>query len=107
MRLRLYKDIHIRAIDNRLRKFCRKAGIVPAKSSHDVRRTVATQLYHNTHDIELVRKFLGHSDVKTTWEYIVDINAEEEDRERTVEALKSFGLMYGCNITPFRKTASL
>ena len=99
--------IHIRAIDNRLRKFCRKAGIVPAKSSHDVRRTVATQLYHNTHDIELVRKFLGHSDVKTTWEYIVDINAEKEDRERTVEALKSFGLMYGCNITPFRKTASL
>ena len=34
-------------------------------------------------------------------------DAEKEDRERTVEALKSFGLMYGCNITPFRKTASL
>ena len=45
-------------------------------------------MYRSTHDIELVRKFLGHSDVQTTWGYIVDIDAEEEDRIRIVEALK-------------------
>jgi len=97
--------IHIRAIDNRLRKFCLKAGIEPVKSAHDIRRTVATQLYRNTHDIELVRKFLGHSDVQTTWGYIVDVDAEEEDRQRTVEALKGFGLASDRKITPFRKTS--
>ena len=75
------------------------------KSAHDIRRTVATQLYRNTHDIELVRKFLGHSDVQTSWGYIVDIDAEKEDREKTVEALKDFGLNTGGNITPFRKTS--
>ena len=80
--------IHIRAVDNRIRKLCLRAGIDPVKSAHDIRRTVATRLYRNTHDIELVRKFLGHSDVLTTWGYIVDIDAEEEDRMRVVDALK-------------------
>ena len=82
------RRIHIRAVDNRIRKLCRRAGIEPAKSAHDIRRTVATRVYRSTHDIELVRKFLGHSDVQTTWGYIVDIDAEEEDRIRIVEALK-------------------
>ena len=80
--------IHIRAVDNRIRKLCTRAGIIPAKSAHDIRRTVATRLYRNTHDIELVRKFLGHSDVQTTWGYIVDIDGEEEDRRKVVEALR-------------------
>ena len=80
--------IHIRAVDNRIRKLCVRAKIAPVKSAHDIRRTVATRLYRNTHDIELVRKFLGHSDVQTTWGYIVDIDGEEEDRERVVAALK-------------------
>ena len=53
----------------------------------------------------LIRKFLGHSDVQTSWGYIVDIDAEKEDREKTVEALKDFGLNTGGNITPFRKTS--
>ena len=82
------RRIHIRAVDNRIRKLCKRAGIEPAKSAHDIRRTVATRLYRNTHDIELVRKFLGHSDVQTTWGYIVDIDAEEEDRIRVVAALE-------------------
>lgn len=82
------KRIHIRAVDNRIRNLCKRAGIQPAKSAHDIRRTVATMLYRNTHDIELVRKFLGHSDVQTSWGYIVDIDAEEEDRLKVVEALK-------------------
>lgn len=49
--------IHIRAVDNRIRKLCRRAGIEPAKSAHDIRRTVATTLYRNTRDVELVRLF--------------------------------------------------
>lgn len=81
------RRIHIRAIDNRIRKLCRRANILPEKSAHDIRRTVATTLYRNTHDIELVRLFLGHSDVSTTWSYIVLIDQKEEDDKRVVDAL--------------------
>ena len=81
------RRIHERALDNRIRKLCRRAKITPAKSAHDIRRTVATTLYRNTHDIELVRLFLGHSDVKTTWEYIVLIDQKEKDNRRVVNAL--------------------
>ena len=81
------RRIHIRAIDNRIRKLCRRANILPEKSAHDIRRTVATTLYRNTHDIELVRIFLGHSDVNTTWSYIVLIDQKEKDNERVVDAL--------------------
>lgn len=92
------KRITIRAVDNRIRKLCKRAGIVPAKSAHDIRRTVATRLYRRTHDVELVRQFLGHSDVQTTWGYIVNIDAEKEDRRRIVEALQGDS---GANIVDF------
>ena len=84
------KRIHIRAVDNRIRKLCGRAGIEPAKSAHDIRRTVATKIYRSTKDIELVRKYLGHSDVQTTWGYIIDIESERENREKVVDALSGF-----------------
>ena len=99
------KRIHIRAVDNRIRKLCLRAGIDPVKSAHDIRRTVATRLYRNTHDIELVRKFLGHSDVLTTWGYIVDIDAEEEDRMRVVDALKDLSGPAGVSAAPAENAA--
>ena len=99
------KRIHIRAVDNRIRKLCLRAGIDPVKSAHDIRRTVATRLYRNTHDIELVRKFLGHSDVLTTWGYIVDIDAEEEDRMRVVDALKDLSGPVGGSAAPAESAA--
>ncbi len=99
------KRIHIRAVDNRIRKLCLRAGIDPVKSAHDIRRTVATRLYRNTHDIELVRKFLGHSDVMTTWGYIVDIDAEEEDRMRVVDALKDLSGPAGVSAAPAENAA--
>ena len=82
------KRITSRAVDNRIRKLCARAGIEPAKSAHDIRRTVATILYRKTHDVELVRQFLGHSDVDTTWGYIVNIEEEKKDRRKIVEALQ-------------------
>ena len=90
-----------RAVDNRIRKLCARAGIKPAKSAHDIRRTVATRLYRSTHDVELVRQFLGHSDVKTTWGYIVNVDAEKEDRRRIVEALQGDSGDAGTNIVDF------
>lgn len=79
--------MHSGCVDKCIRLLCEKADIVPAKSAHDIRRTVATRLYRNTRDIELVRKFMGHRDVQTTWGYIVDVDEEAADNQRIVNAL--------------------
>lgn len=61
----------IREIDNRIRALCDKAGI-PQKSAHDIRRTVASEMYSEGVDVEIIRDFLGHSDIRTTWGYILN-----------------------------------
>ncbi len=66
----------IREIDNRIRKFCRQAKI-PEKSAHDIRRTVASEMYMKKVPVEIIRDFLGHSDIKTTHGYIFDCNEAE------------------------------
>jgi len=66
----------IREIDNRIRKLCNKAKI-EVKSAHDIRRTVASEMFANGVSIEIIRDFLGHSDIKTTWSYIYDNNVKE------------------------------
>ena len=70
-----------RRIDNRIRYLCTKAGLPVEKSSHDIRRTVASELYANGVDIEIIRDFLGHQDVKTTREYIYDFNKVEKHKK--------------------------
>jgi integrase len=62
----------IREIDHRIRKLCNKADILPVKSAHDIRRTVATQMHMEGIPIRIIQEFLGHSDTKTTWGYIVN-----------------------------------
>lgn len=62
----------IREIDNRIRKLCNLVNITPAKSAHDIRRTVATQMHMQGIPIQIIKEFLGHSDTKTTWGYIVN-----------------------------------
>ena len=62
----------IREIDNRIRKLCNLTNITPAKSAHDIRRTVATQMHMQGIPIQIIKEFLGHSDTKTTWGYIVN-----------------------------------
>ena len=61
----------IREIDNRIRALCDKAGI-PQKSAHDIRRTVASEMSSAGVDVEIIRDFLGHSDIRTTWGYILN-----------------------------------
>lgn len=53
----------IREIDNRIRKHCNKADI-EVKSAHDFRRTVASELFNNGVPVEIIRNYLGHSDIK-------------------------------------------
>ena len=68
-------------IDSSIRRICRKAGI-PEKSAHDIRRSVASMLFVKGESLESIRKFLGHSDLRTTSEYIVDFSGSEDRNER-------------------------
>lgn len=49
------------------------------KSAYDIRRTVATTLYLNKVDIDLIHRFMGHADIKTKQKYIVDNRTKKEE----------------------------
>lgn len=76
----------IRAIDNLIRKACNHAGI-EVKSAHDIRRTVASEMFNNGIPVEIIRNFLGHSDIKTTYGYILDNNGKEKTNQMILRAL--------------------
>jgi len=77
-----------RAIDNRIRKCCKAAGI-EVKSAHDIRRTVASELHIKGVPLELIRDFCGHEEESTTWGYIYD-NISKAKRSRMIaKSLKS------------------
>ena len=76
----------IREIDNRIRKMCNKAKI-EVKSAHDIRRTVASEMFNNGIPVEIIRNYLGHSDIKTTYGYILDNQSKEETNQKILEAL--------------------
>lgn len=43
-----------------------KSAKVPVRRLHDARHTAATILYNENTDIEVIRRFLGHSSVELT-----------------------------------------
>lgn len=49
----------------------KKAGAAPMITTHDLRRTAATNLYLQTRDLSVCQKFLGHANPITTLRYIV------------------------------------
>ncbi|MCD8131529.1 MAG: site-specific integrase [Lachnospiraceae bacterium] len=78
----------IREIDNRIRKLCTRAGI-EVKSAHDIRRTVASEMFNNGVPVEIIRNFLGHSDIRTTYGYILDNKRKEETSRMILDSLEN------------------
>ncbi len=70
-----------RAVDHWIRTICDSVGM-PQKSAHDIRRTVASELYAHGESLESIRDLLGHSDIKTTAEYIIDTRGRAERGNR-------------------------
>lgn len=51
--------------------------------------TTASEMYNSSQvPVEEIRDFLGHSDIKTTWEYIVNTRDEEESKKRMHRSLQ-------------------
>jgi site-specific recombinase XerD len=79
------RGIGSRGIENLVGKYLQEAGIAGA-SVHSLRHTFATQQVKRGTKLDVVRKALGHSSLKTTSIY-VDLAREEMDRELQENAL--------------------
>jgi len=73
------KKLSSRYIQNMVKRYGQKAGIVKNISPHTLRHTYATQFYRQTKDIETLRRILGHSDISTTTIYITLANIDVEN----------------------------
>ena len=68
--------LHLRALDNRLRKIQDKLKMSEdheIRSCHDCRRTYASIQYLHGVDIKTIQYQLGHSSPQQTWDYIKDV----------------------------------
>ena len=75
-----------RAIAYRIEKVCNHAGL-PVKSSHDIRRTVASELNAKGVPLDEIRKILGHSNEKTTLSYLYNPYSEDKTNRLIEDAL--------------------
>jgi len=66
-----------RALDNIVAKYTKKALGTPL-SPHKLRAGFCSILYDQTHDIEFVRRAVGHANVATTQRYIVTNGTEKK-----------------------------
>lgn len=58
--------IHVRALDYRLRKYCKNIGI-SEKSMHKIRKTFISTLIDNNVNINYIREMVGHESEETTY----------------------------------------
>lgn len=58
--------VHFKAIDCRVKKYCRKAGI-PEKSIHKIRKTYISTLIDANLNIDQIRRMVGHEAEETTY----------------------------------------
>ena len=79
--------IHVRALDYRIRKCCKMAGI-DEKSFHKLRKTFISTLIKNNVNIDQVREIVGHEDARTTYNnYCFNTLTEEMTKEALEKAL--------------------
>lgn len=71
------KRITTESVRNIIKKYAQRANISVEVTCHTFRRTLLTNLYNQTGDLELVRKIAGHEMIETTRKYYTAI---DEDR---------------------------
>ena len=73
-------------ISDGFKEACKRAGIENFRF-HDLRHTVATRLVANGADLQTVKQYLAHSDLRTTQRYL---HATDENMKKAVDILDSF-----------------
>jgi len=71
----------IRLTNQYLRRICSKVGIQKEVTTYVARHTFAFIVVDKGHSIEALRELLGHSDIKTTQNYINDIVPPKKKKE--------------------------
>ena len=94
----------ISMVDKKLRKVCKRAGI-SAKSVHDIRRTVATELYEQGVSIREIMEFMGHSSEEVTWGYIYSSKTRTEKAKRIKNSLSEMRVLKGTQPEKTQKNA--
>ena len=74
-----------------VKEYCVKAGINKKISPHKLRHTALTHLYQKTHDLRVIQKIAGHSDINTTMIY------EHSDVSYLKEVLNNSGMDFTKN----------
>lgn len=75
-----------RAVDTRIRKYCRNLGLEYVKSCHDARRTYISNLIDKNININEIRKLVGHADERTTYRNYCYNRMSDEQTENALEA---------------------
>ena len=78
--------IHERAVDTRIRKYCKNIGLEYVKSSHDARRTYISTLIDKNININEIRKLVGHTDERTTYKNYCYNRLSDEQTEKALES---------------------
>ena len=80
--------IHSKALDTRIRKYCRYIGI-SEKSMHKIRKTyISTLIDSQTVNLNTIRDLVGHEDERTTLRcYCFNRQTESQTQESIERAL--------------------
>ncbi len=75
------RRISPRSMHNTVVNILKKCGLEErGLTPHSFRKACATNLYHQTHDLLLVRDYLNHSDAKVTQTYISNLDSSHRSR---------------------------
>ena len=77
-----------RYIEQAIGRYAKKAGIGKNVTPHTLRHTYATEFYRQTHDIETLRRILGHESITTTTIYLTLAN---EDVQQRMKDFRGYG----------------
>ena len=80
------KRISVQVIVSVVKKYSREA-LGYSISPHKLRAAFCTILYERTHDIEFVRRAVGHSNTETTLRYVVDDGTAKEEAANQMERI--------------------
>lgn len=81
--------IHNKALDTRIRKYCKRIGI-STKSMHKIRKTyISTLVDSNLININTIREMVGHEDERTTLNNYTFNRKSDEQTQKNMEAALS------------------
>lgn len=70
--------ITTRSAERIFKYYASRAGLRPELTIHALRHSYGVELYRQHRDLELVRRALGHSDIKTTQVYMHVVDGEQK-----------------------------